>query len=91
MHEFLSEEVAMACYSAGLLNDPAGKGTAAFMETVELAGPVLHGRDHTDPALVTEVRLAAGDLLGKLSDNDIAQLIPILRREYEKQRSPLDD
>jgi protein-tyrosine-phosphatase len=88
MHEFISEDLAMACYSAGLLDAPGGRHTSRMAEIIESSGPIIETCDQTDPALITELRLAAGDLVETLSDEQIGELIPYLRREYAKQKMP---
>ena len=88
MNEFLPQDLALACHSAGLLDSPSGPHTSQMAEIVEEAGPVLEGRDHADPALITEVRLASGSLLERLSDVEIARLLPYIGREYQKQKIP---
>ena len=90
MNEFLPQDLALACHSAGLLTGPDGAYTSQMAEIVEEAGPVLAGRDRTDLALLTEVRLAAGALLETLSDDEVTRLLPYIRREYDRQKIPTD-
>jgi hypothetical protein len=87
MSEFMPQDLVFACQAAGLLH-PHGETTPLLEELVELAGPVLAVHDEEDPALVTEVRLAAGPLVENLGDEEIAQLLPFLRREYDRRKFP---
>jgi hypothetical protein len=88
MHEYLPQDLALACHSAGLLDSPDGPHTPKMVDIIEEAGPVLEGRDHTDPALITEVRLATGPLLEMLNDDEVGQLLPFIRDAYGKQKIP---